>query len=369
MGSCDDGDGCMDELGTSRVRTGRCRPDGAAPARRHVHRPAVSRADGGAGAGHGPPRRGDAAGPRRHGRRRRRQHGAGRSAVAEAAAELGCDAVVGHSLGANVALEMAASGAYACPLILLAPSFSRADEARALRVLDGLGRVMGHWPYSAMLRMVDAAVKDSPLPEDRRAELVADLRRNDPRVIRRGIHAYLGYLDRYRTVAPRLCAAGVRPGWCTASPATGVSPPRSGGRSMRARTSRSSRSRGRAGSRRTRSRRSSPISSSRLSARLPDRRDPTPAPPREDVPIAGISKARRCGWPSCWPRCRSGSISASASRWSTCCASAASRCGSASSSGSTRPSARPSTTPRCWSTWAATPTPTSRPTGSATTSP
>ena len=130
--------------------------------------------------------------------------------VAEAAAELGCDAIVGHSLGANVALEMAASGAYACPLILLAPSFSRADEARALRVLDGLGRVMGHWPYSAMLRMVDAALKDSPLPEDRRAELVADLRRNDPRVIRRAIHAYLGYLDRYRTVAPRLCAAGVR---------------------------------------------------------------------------------------------------------------------------------------------------------------
>ncbi len=70
----------MDGLGTSRVRTGRRRPDSATPARRHVHRPAVSRADGGAGAGHGPPRRGDAAGPRRPGRSRRRQHGAGRSA-------------------------------------------------------------------------------------------------------------------------------------------------------------------------------------------------------------------------------------------------------------------------------------------------
>src|SRR4249919_3276314 len=110
-------------------------------------------------------------------------------AVGNAAAELECDAIVGHSLGANVALEMAASGAYACPLILLAPSFSRADEARALRVLDGLGRVIGHWPYSAMLRMIDAALKDSPLPEDRRVELVADLRRNDPRWVRRAIHA------------------------------------------------------------------------------------------------------------------------------------------------------------------------------------
>jgi predicted alpha/beta superfamily hydrolase len=45
-------------------------------------------------------------------------------------AECACDAVVGHSLGANVAIEMAIAGGFSGPLILLAPSFSRVDESR-----------------------------------------------------------------------------------------------------------------------------------------------------------------------------------------------------------------------------------------------
>jgi hypothetical protein len=42
--------------------------------------------------------------------------------IAEAAADLGCDVVVGFSMGANYALEMAGAGAFHGPLILLAPS-------------------------------------------------------------------------------------------------------------------------------------------------------------------------------------------------------------------------------------------------------
>ncbi|MEU6239520.1 alpha/beta hydrolase, partial [Kitasatospora sp. NPDC047058] len=45
-----------------------------------------------------------------------------------------CDVVVGHSLGANVALEMAAAGLFSGPLVLLSPTFSRADEAKFLAV-------------------------------------------------------------------------------------------------------------------------------------------------------------------------------------------------------------------------------------------
>ena len=45
------------------------------------------------------------------------------------AADLGCDVIVGHSMGANVALEMAGSGEFRGPLVLLAPSFSRKDES------------------------------------------------------------------------------------------------------------------------------------------------------------------------------------------------------------------------------------------------
>jgi SAM-dependent methyltransferase len=130
----------------------------------------------------------------------------------ELAAGRGCDVVVGHSMGANVALEMAASGEFSGPLVLLAPSFSRQDESVFLRVLDRLGRVLGHLPFAAMLKLIGVAVKGSPLPADRRAALAVELRKNDPRFVRRGVHCYLRYLDRYGSVAARLCKAGV-PAW------------------------------------------------------------------------------------------------------------------------------------------------------------
>jgi pimeloyl-ACP methyl ester carboxylesterase len=128
------------------------------------------------------------------------------------ASEYECDAVVGHSMGANVALEMAATGEFSGPLVLLAPSFSRADEAVFLRILDRASRVLGYLPYVAMLKAIGGAVKGSPLPPQRLDELVVELRRNDPRFVRRGLHAYLQYLDRYGSVAARLCEAGV-PAW------------------------------------------------------------------------------------------------------------------------------------------------------------
>jgi pimeloyl-ACP methyl ester carboxylesterase len=132
--------------------------------------------------------------------------------AAECAADLGCDVAVGHSMGANVALEMAASGGFSGPLVLLAPSFSRQDESKFLRVLDRLSRVLGHLSFAAMLKIISAALKGIPLPPERRNMLATDLRKNDPHVMRRAIHCYLQYLDRHRSVAPRLCEAGV-PAW------------------------------------------------------------------------------------------------------------------------------------------------------------
>jgi pimeloyl-ACP methyl ester carboxylesterase len=132
--------------------------------------------------------------------------------AAQCAADLGCDVVVGFSMGANIALEMAGSGAFSGPLVLLAPSFSRQDEAIFLRALDRLARVLGHLPFAAMLKLMGPAMKAMPLPPDRRKVLTAELRKNDPHVARRGIHCYLQYLDRYGSVAPRLCQARV-PAW------------------------------------------------------------------------------------------------------------------------------------------------------------
>lgn len=128
------------------------------------------------------------------------------------AAERGCSVVVGHSNGANVALEMAASGGFRGPLVLLAPSFSRQDEALFLRILDRLATVLGRLPYVAMRAVFGAAVSGSPLPPPRRQALVAELRKNDPGVMRRGVRRYLQYLDAYHSVAPRLVSADV-PAW------------------------------------------------------------------------------------------------------------------------------------------------------------
>lgn len=128
------------------------------------------------------------------------------------ARDLDCDAVVGHSLGANVAIEMARTAEFAGPLVLLSPSFCRADESMFLRALDGAAGVLGALPFRVMLTLMGPAMKGTKIPPARRAELVEALRRNDPRFVRRAIRSYLEYLDRQGSLAPRLCKSGV-PAW------------------------------------------------------------------------------------------------------------------------------------------------------------
>ena len=132
--------------------------------------------------------------------------------AAELAADLRADSVVGHSLGANVALEMAGSGAFSGPLVLLAPSFSRTDESLAIRIPDRLSRFLGDLPFALMRRLMRFAVKGSPLPPERSQVLVAELQKNDPTFMRRGMRAYFEYLDRHGSVAARLGEAAV-PAW------------------------------------------------------------------------------------------------------------------------------------------------------------
>jgi pimeloyl-ACP methyl ester carboxylesterase len=132
--------------------------------------------------------------------------------AAACAADLGCDVVVGHSIGANVALEMVGSGLFKGPAVLLCPSLSRTDEAMVLRALDRLTGVLGHWPYAAMIGVFGAAMKHMPLPVGRRDVPAAEFAKNDPRVTRRMMRSYLTYLDRDGSVASRLCDAGV-PAW------------------------------------------------------------------------------------------------------------------------------------------------------------
>ena len=127
------------------------------------------------------------------------------------ASDLGCDAVVGHSLGANIALEMASAGEFSGPLVLLSPSFSRRDESRLPRALDRLSRLLGHLPYSLMLKIIGPAMKSS-LPPTRREALIAELKKNDAHFLRRQTNLYLEYLDRHGSLAPRFADSGV-PAW------------------------------------------------------------------------------------------------------------------------------------------------------------
>jgi pimeloyl-ACP methyl ester carboxylesterase len=131
--------------------------------------------------------------------------------AAKLASDLGCDAVVVHGLGANIAIEMASAGEFSGPLVLLSPSFSRRDESRFPRALDRLSRVLGHLPYSLMLKIIGPAMK-SGLPPTRREALIAELKKSDPHFLRRQTHLYLEYLDRNGSLAPRFADSGV-PAW------------------------------------------------------------------------------------------------------------------------------------------------------------
>lgn len=125
------------------------------------------------------------------------------------AATVGADIVVGHSVGANVAMEMAAAHEFPGPLVLISPSFSRKDESIAPRTLDKLARVLGHLPYSLALKMMGPMMKGA-VPEQRRAALTAELENNDARFMRRATHTLMSYYDAHGNLAPRLCDSGSR---------------------------------------------------------------------------------------------------------------------------------------------------------------
>jgi pimeloyl-ACP methyl ester carboxylesterase len=127
------------------------------------------------------------------------------------AADYGCDVVVGHSLGGNVAIEMAAADKFSGPVVLLAPSFSREDEFKELAMLDRVGRVpgLGHLAWVVMLKTIGSGLKDD-FPGERHDALVAEMKKNDPGFCRRKVRCYFEYLDRHGSLVPRLCDSGVK---------------------------------------------------------------------------------------------------------------------------------------------------------------
>ncbi len=125
------------------------------------------------------------------------------------ASDLQCEVVVGHSMGANVALEMAAAREFEGPIVLLSPTFSREDEVSVLAVADRLGRVpvLGSLVWRALIAVMPSAL-GKELPADRRAMLVSDLKRNDSGFCRRAVRSYFQYLDEHGSLVTRLSESG-----------------------------------------------------------------------------------------------------------------------------------------------------------------
>jgi pimeloyl-ACP methyl ester carboxylesterase len=111
--------------------------------------------------------------------------------TAELAAEKGADVVVGFSMGANAALEMAERKLFTGPIVLLGISLSLPDESAFFVNVIRLSNVFGTWPLALMKKAAASMVKSIPVPADRQAELAADFRRTDTRDMRLGLREYL----------------------------------------------------------------------------------------------------------------------------------------------------------------------------------
>ena len=132
--------------------------------------------------------------------------------VAELAARVGVDAVVGFSMGAVVAVEMVTSGSYTGPVVLLGVSLSPRDEPAFFRAIIRSTSVLGNIPMKVLAAGAASMVKRIPASPERQTQLREDFHRNRPRDMRLALQAYLRWLHRHEGRVERLCEAGA-PMW------------------------------------------------------------------------------------------------------------------------------------------------------------
>lgn len=132
--------------------------------------------------------------------------------TAELARKIKADVVVGFSMGAMVTYEMAVSGSFKGPIILLGSSFCSADEPAFFRGIAHSSRVLGNLPMHLIKVGVGSMVKQAKVSPERQAELKAEFARNKPSDMRKGLQAYMRWLADDDDRAGRLCKAGL-PTW------------------------------------------------------------------------------------------------------------------------------------------------------------
>lgn len=134
--------------------------------------------------------------------------------VEEFAAAASIDLIVGHSLCANVGIEIAARGRFGGRLLLLSPSLSREDEEDDLRSLDDASHtpVVGTLVWLGIKPTLKRGMRGR-LPDERFDELLAEMKRN-PRSANRA--QVIGFFQHMAThggeVASRLATASM-PVW------------------------------------------------------------------------------------------------------------------------------------------------------------
>src|SRR3954469_1281592 len=115
-------------------------------------------------------------------------------------------------MGATVALEMIASGAFTGPAVLLGISLSADDEPAFFRAIVGLGSVLGGLPAAVLAKGAASMIKRTELPAERQRELREDFAKNVPRQVKNVLREYLRSLRRHERPAERLCRTAV-PTW------------------------------------------------------------------------------------------------------------------------------------------------------------
>jgi pimeloyl-ACP methyl ester carboxylesterase len=129
------------------------------------------------------------------------------------AAEHSIGLIVGHSLSANVCIEIGARRNFTGPLMLLSPSLQAEDEEEDLRQLYEAGKkpAVGSLIWLWLPTSFKKSFKGE-LPEEHYDELIAEMKRNPRHASRMQVNGFFAHLETYGGIADRL--AGVQsPTW------------------------------------------------------------------------------------------------------------------------------------------------------------
>lgn len=128
--------------------------------------------------------------------------------IEQLAATENLDMLVGHSLSANILIEVAARGNYKGPVILLGPCLRVRNEYRGVRILRKLETVppLARRAYRSVSKDFHRSMAGLIRP-DRLDLITQDMQRTPPEQSRAVINGYFDHLEQYGTLANRLADA------------------------------------------------------------------------------------------------------------------------------------------------------------------